>query len=56
MNCSIEKRNLEDHEQVKHIYIETDKSRQGRIQEASIRRIVPSMPNRQLRGGRVLTK
>lgn len=50
------KRKLKDHEHYKNIYIEPDKSRHERIQEANIRQIVKSMPNFQIRGGRVVKK
>lgn len=50
------KRKLKDVEKFKYVYIEPDKSRHERIQEANIRQIIRSMPNLQIRGGRVMSK
>lgn len=50
------KRKLKEVEKFKNVYIETDKSRHERIQEANIRHIIRSLPNLQLKGGRVMNK
>lgn len=50
------KRKLRDIEEHKTVFIEPDRSRHERIQEANMRRIVKSIPNLQFRGDRVVEK
>lgn len=50
------KRKLKDTEDYKTLYIETDRSRHERMQEANLRRIIKSIPNLEFRGGRVVEK
>ncbi|VDI21972.1 Hypothetical predicted protein [Mytilus galloprovincialis] len=48
------KRLLNTKDDYKNIYIETDRTRQERMQEANIRRIVKKIPELEFKGGRVV--
>lgn len=50
------KRKLKDINDYKNIYIETDRTRQERINDANMRQIIKSIPELQFRGGRVTVK
>ena len=55
-NIMINKSKLKNSEQFSGIYIENEKSRNERIQEANYRKIVQNIPHLQIRRGRIVNK
>ncbi|CAG2202982.1 unnamed protein product [Mytilus edulis] len=51
VNVLKKKRKLKDNPMYSHVYVESDKTRHERMQEANIRKIIKTIPSLEIRGG-----